>query len=133
VFDFVINNQRILDSPGFSCIISQFDLEKGTPLENNPSEWGITELYTPPDHDLSLGYSYKIDTGMDSDEAEVLYRELQEKINEKVSTFPDNYSLSDGLLYLGHPQDELSFVFDAKMYKSFENLVEVGVDQEINL
>jgi len=106
--DFVINNQRILDSPGFSCIISQFDLEKGTPLENNPSEWGITELYTPPDHDLSLGYSYKIDTGMDSDEAEVLYRELQEKINEKVSTFPDNYSLSDGLLYLGHPQEELT-------------------------
>lgn len=106
--DFVINNQRILDSPGFSCIISQFDLEKGTPLENNPSEWGITELYTPPDHDLSLGYSYKIDTGMDSDEAEVLYRELQEKINKKVSTFPDNYSLSDGLLYLGHPQEELT-------------------------
>ena len=106
--DFVINNQRILDSPGFSCIISQFDLEKGTPLENNPSEWGITELYTPPDHDLSLGYSYKIDTGMDSDEAEVLYRELQEKINKKVSTFPDNYSLSDGLLYLGHPQEELA-------------------------
>jgi len=34
--DFVINNQRILDSPGFSCIISQFDLEKGTPLENIP-------------------------------------------------------------------------------------------------
>jgi len=45
---------------------------------------------------------------MDSDEAEVLYRELQEKINEKVSTFPDNYSLSDGLLYLGHPQEELT-------------------------
>ena len=106
--DFVINNQRILDSPGFSCIISQFDLEKGTPLENNPSEWGITELYTPPDHDLSLGYSYKINAGMDSDEAEVLYRELQEKINQKVSTFPDNYSLSDGLLYLGHPQEELT-------------------------
>ena len=34
--------------------------------------------------------------------------ELQEKINEKVSTFPDNYSLSDGLLYLGHPQEELT-------------------------
>ncbi len=106
--DFVINNQHILDSPGFSCIISQFDLEKGTPLENNPLEWGITELYTPPDHDLSLGYSYKIDTGMDSDEAEVLYRELQEKIMKKVSTFPDNYSLSDGLLYLGHPQEKLT-------------------------
>ena len=106
--DFVVNNQRVLDSRGFSCIISQFDLEKGTPLENNPSEWGITELHTPPEHDLSLGYSYKIDTGMNSDEAEVLYRELQEKINEKVKTFPDNYSLSDGLLYLGHNQEELT-------------------------
>ena len=106
--DFVINNQRVLDSPGFSCIISQFDLEKGTPLENNPSEWGISELYTPPEHDLSLGYSYKIDTGMNSDEAEALYRELQEKINQKVKTFPDNYSLSDGLLYLGHGQEELT-------------------------
>ena len=88
--------------------ISQFDLEKGTPLENNPSEWGVPELYTPPEHDLSLGYSYKINTGMNSDEAEVLYRELQEKINEKVKTFPDNYSLSDGLLYLGHGQEELT-------------------------
>ena len=106
--DFVVHNQRVLDSRGFSCIISQFDLEKGTPLENNPSEWGITELHTPPEHDLSLGYSYKIDTGMNSDEAEVLYRELQEKINEKVKTFPDNYSLSDGLLYLGHNQEELT-------------------------
>ena len=68
----------------------------------------IRVLYPPPDHDLSLGYSYKINAGMDSDEAEVLYRELQEKINQKVSTFPDNYSLSDGLLYLGHPQEELT-------------------------
>ena len=33
---------------------------------------------------------------------------VEEKINEKVSTFPDNYSLSDGLLYLGHPQEELT-------------------------
>ncbi len=106
--DFVVNNQRVLASRGFSCIISQFDLEKGTPLEKNPSAWGITELHTPPEHDLSLGYSYKIDTGMNSDEAEVLYRELQEKINEKVKTFPDNYSLSDGLLYLGHNQEELT-------------------------
>jgi anaerobic magnesium-protoporphyrin IX monomethyl ester cyclase len=106
--DFVVNNQRVLASRGFSFIIYQFDLEKGTPLEKNPSAWGITELHTPPEHDLSLGYSYKIDTGMNSDEAEVLYRELQEKINEKVKTFPDNYSLSDGLLYLGHNQEELT-------------------------
>ena len=35
--NFVLDNQRLLDSPGFSCIASQFDLEKGTPLEQNPS------------------------------------------------------------------------------------------------
>ncbi|KMP11191.1 hypothetical protein UR09_01555 [Candidatus Nitromaritima sp. SCGC AAA799-A02] len=104
--DFVINNRRLLESPGFSCIISQFDLEKGTPIEKNPAEWSISELYTPPDHDLSLGYSYKGSVGLSSDQAETLYRELQEKINREVMTFPDNYSLSDGLLYLGHHQKE---------------------------
>jgi radical SAM superfamily enzyme YgiQ (UPF0313 family) len=106
--DFVLNSRRLLDSPGFSCIISQFDLEKGTPIEKNPSEWNITELYTPPEHDLSLGYSYKGTVGLGTDEAEVLYRELQEKINREIMTFPDNYSLSDGLLYLGHRQEELT-------------------------
>ncbi len=104
--DFVVNNRRLLDSPGFSCIISQFDLEKGTPIESNPSEWGISELQIPPGHDLGLGYSYKGSIGLSFDEAEKLYRELQEKINREVMTFPDNYSLSDGLLYLGHHQKD---------------------------
>ncbi|MEE2986547.1 MAG: radical SAM protein [Nitrospinota bacterium] len=104
--DFVLNNQRLLDSPGFSCIIGQFDLEKGTPIEKNPAEWHITRIYTPPDHDLSLGYSYEGTVGMSSDEAETLYRELQEKLSREVLTFPDNYSLSDGLLYLGHHQKD---------------------------
>ena len=104
--DFVLNNQRLLDSPGFSCIIGQFDLEKGAPIEKNPAEWHITRIYTPPDHDLSLGYSYEGTVGMSSDEAETLYRELQEKLSREVLTFPDNYSLSDGLLYLGHHQKD---------------------------
>ena len=104
--DFVVNNRRLLDSPGFSCIISQFDLEKGTPIESNPYEWGISELQIPPGHDLGLGYSYKGSIGLSFDEAEKLYRELQEKINREVMTFPDNYSLSDGLLYLGHHQKD---------------------------
>ena len=104
--DFVLNNQRLLDSPGFSCIIGQCELEKGAPIENNPAEWHITRIYTPPDHDLSLGYSYEGTVGMSSDEAETLYRELQEKLSREVLTFPDNYSLSDGLLYLGHHQKD---------------------------
>jgi anaerobic magnesium-protoporphyrin IX monomethyl ester cyclase len=104
--NFVLDNQRLLDSPGFSCIVSQFDLEKGTPIEKNAAEWHITRIYAPPEHDLGLGYSYEGTVGMNSREAERLYRELAEKLNREVMTFPDNYSLSDGLLYLGHHQRE---------------------------
>ncbi|MDA0692646.1 MAG: radical SAM protein [Nitrospinae bacterium] len=102
--NFVLDNQRLLDSPGFSCIASQFDLEKGTPLEKNPAEWHITKIYTPPDQDLSLGYSYEGTVGMTADQATELYQEIVEKLGREVMTFPDNYSLSDGLLYLGHHQ-----------------------------
>ena len=102
--NFVLNNQRLLDSPGFSAILSQFDLERGAPIEKNPGEWGITKLYTPPEHDLSLGYTYETTIGMSSDEANVLYQQLIEKLGREVMTFPHNYSLSDGLLYLSHHQ-----------------------------
>ncbi len=104
--DFVLDNRRLLDSPGFSCIIGQFDLEKGTPIEKNLAEWGIKSIYTPPDHDLSLGYSYEASIGMTAEQAEQLYQELAEKLTREVMTFPDNYSLSDGLLYLGHHQKD---------------------------
>jgi len=104
--NFILNNRKLLESPGFSCIISQFDLEKGTPIEKNPAEWKITRIYNPPDHDLGLGYSYDISVGMNSDEAETVYREFSEKLAREVMTFPDNYSLSDGLLYLGYRQKE---------------------------
>jgi anaerobic magnesium-protoporphyrin IX monomethyl ester cyclase len=102
--NFVLDNQKLLDSPGFSCIASQFDLEKGTPLEQNPAEWHITKIYTPPDQDLSLGYSYEGTVGMTAEQATELYQEIVEKLGREVMTFPDNYSLSDGLLYLGHHQ-----------------------------
>ncbi len=104
--NFVLDNQPLLDSPGFSCIVSQFDLEKGTPIEKNAAEWHISRIYAPPEHDLGLGYSYEGTVGMNAREAERLYRELAEKLNREVMTFPDNYSLSDGLLYLGHHQRE---------------------------
>ncbi len=104
--NFVLNNQRVLDSPGFSCIASVFDLEKGTPMEKNPAEWQITRIYSPPEHDLSLGYSYEGKVGMTAAEATELYQEVIEKLGREVMTFPDNYSLSDGLLYLGHHQKD---------------------------
>ena len=101
--NFVLNNQRLLDSPGFSAILSQFDLERGAPIEKNPSEWGITKLYTPPEHDLSLGYTYETTIGMSSDEANVLYQQLIEKLGREVMTFPHNYSLSVSYTHLTLP------------------------------
>ncbi len=100
--NFVMDNREMLDSPGFSCITSQFDFERGTPIEKNPGEWGITKLYTPPDHDLSLGYSYDINVGLTAEEATEVYQEVVEILSREVMTFPHNYSLADGLLYLGH-------------------------------
>ena len=102
--NFVMNNPELLESPGFSCIASQFDLEKGAPIERNPEEWSITRLYSPPEHDLSLGYSFECSVGMTPDQATQLYQEIVQMLGEKINTFPDNYSLSDGLLYLGHHQ-----------------------------
>ncbi len=104
--NFVLNNQKMLDSPGFSCIASQFDFETGTPMEKNPSRWGLSNLHIPPEHDLALGYSYDIGTGMTAEQATQVYQGVVEKISREVMTFPHNYSLSDGLLYLGHHERE---------------------------
>ena len=100
--NFVLNNPKMLESPGFSCILSQFDLEKGTPLAKNPEKWQITELNNPPGHDLALGYSYNAKVGMSAEETTKLYQKLVEQLSQRVRTFPHNYSLSDGLLYLSH-------------------------------
>ncbi len=100
--NFVLKNPKMAESPGFSCILSLFDLERGAPLEKNPDRWNITRLHVPPGHDLALGYSYEASVGLTADEATALYQELVEKLSQKVKTFPHNYSLADGLLYLGH-------------------------------
>ncbi len=104
--NFVLDHQEILDSPGFSCIASQFDLEKGTPLAKEPEKWGVYNLHNPPHHDLALGYSYDIKTGLTSEQATEVYQEVVEKLSREVMTFPHNYSLSDGLLYLGYHERE---------------------------
>ena len=104
--NFVLDNPKMMESSGFSCILSLFDLERGAPLEKNPERWNITQLHVPPHHDLALGYSYEANVGLTADEATMLYQEMVEKLSEKVKTFPHNYSLSDGLLYLGHHAQE---------------------------
>ncbi len=100
--NFVLNNPKLLNSPGFSCITSQFDLEKGTPMAKSPDEYHVYNLKGSEGHDLALGYSYDIDIGLTAEEATELYQEVLARLSQKVTTFPHNYSLADGLLYLGH-------------------------------
>ena len=104
--NFVMDNRAILDSAGFSCIASQFDLEKGTPIGKNPEEYKVFNLSNPPDHDLSLGYSYDVREGLSAEQATEVYQEVVQRISREVMTFPHNYSLSDGLLYLGYHEKE---------------------------
>jgi len=104
--NFVMDNPAILESPGFSCITSQFDLEKGTPIALNPDEYKVYNLSNPPHHDLSLGFNYDISVGLTPEAATELYQEVVQKISREVMTFPHNYSLSDGLLYLGYHDRE---------------------------
>lgn len=98
--DFVLNNDRLCSSPGFSCLPSLFELEKGSPIMDSPDSYGLTKIMEPKGHDLSLGYSYEVEKGMTPREAEEAYGEMMQRINEKVSPFPYNYSMSDGLLYV---------------------------------
>ncbi len=104
--NFVLNNPKLLNSTGFSCITSQFDLEKGTPMAKSPDEYKVYNLKPAEGHDLSLGYSYDIDVGLTAEEATELYQEVLGKLHQVVETFPHNYSLADGLLYLGHHERE---------------------------
>ena len=41
---------------------------------------------------------------MNAEETTELYQQLIEKLGREVMTFPHNYSLADGLLYLAHHQ-----------------------------
>jgi hypothetical protein len=43
---------------------------------------------------------------MTPEQATQVYQEIVGMLGEKINTFPDNYSLADGLLYLGHHQKQ---------------------------
>lgn len=99
-FLFVMENERLLNSAGFSCLPCLFDLQKGTPIMKSPEKYGLKEIKVPAVHDMTLGYFYETEKGMSPEQADRVYSFIHEKINERVSPFPYNYSMSDGLLYI---------------------------------
>jgi len=97
---FIVENERLHRSYGFSCQPCLFDLEKEAPIMSDPGSYGIRRIMRPSAEDLSLGFFYEVSEGMTPDEAERLYQHVYEKVSEVVCELPFNYSMADGLLYI---------------------------------
>jgi hypothetical protein len=98
--DFIVGHERLHSSYGFSCQPCLFDLEKEAPIMSDPASYGIRRIMRPASEDLSLGYFYEVQEGMDPDHAERVYQQVYEKISGVVDELPFNYSMADGLLYI---------------------------------
>lgn len=100
--NFVLGNNRLVSSTGFSFLPCLYEMEIHSPITCNPSNFGLRRIMTPKSEDLSLGYFYEVNRGMSPQEAEELHFQILQKVNETISPFPYNYSMADGLIYLAH-------------------------------
>ena len=98
--NFIVGNERLHSSYGFSCQPCLFDLEKEAPIMSDPGGYGIRRIMRPASEDMSLGFFYEVQSGMTPEQAERLYQHVYEKISEVVCELPFNYSMADGLLYI---------------------------------
>lgn len=98
--NFILENEKLHKSYGFSCQPCLFDLEKEAPIMSDPSGYGIRRIMRPSSEDLSLGFFYEVQEGMTPEEAEKVYQHVYGKISDVVCELPFNYSMADGLLYI---------------------------------
>lgn len=103
--NFIVENRRLYESFGFSCQPCLFDLEKEAPIMSDPAEYGIRRIMRPSSEDLSLGFFYEVQGGMTPDQAQTVYQYVYERISEVVCELPFNYSMADGLLYIGRAKE----------------------------
>ncbi len=108
--NFIVENERLHGSFGFSCQPCLFDLEKEAPIMSDPAGYGIRRIMRPSAEDLSLGFFYEVQEGMTPDQAETLYQYVYGKISEVVCELPFNYSMADGLLYIARAKAQASQV-----------------------
>lgn len=106
--NFIVENDKLTQSYGFSCQPCLFDLEKEAPIMSDPGGYGVQRIMRPASEDLSLGFFYEVKTGMTPEEAEKVYQHVYEKISEVVCELPFNYSMADGLLYISRRNKQLT-------------------------
>jgi|CXWL01.1.fsa_nt_gi hypothetical protein len=104
--NFIVDNERLHSSYGFSCQPCLFDLEKEAPIMSDPGSYGIRRIMRPASEDLSLGFFYEVQSGMTPEESERLYQYIYEKISGVVCELPFNYSMADGLLYIAKARSQ---------------------------
>ncbi len=104
--NFIVENQKLHDSFGFSCQPCLFDLEKEAPIMSDPGGYGIRRIMRPSAEDLSLGFFYEVQEGMTPEQAEKLYQHVYERVSEVVCELPFNYSMADGLLYIAKAKEQ---------------------------
>ncbi|MEW6544927.1 MAG: radical SAM protein [Nitrospirota bacterium] len=104
--NFVVQNERLHSSYGFSCQPCLFDLEKEAPIMSDPGGYGIRRIMRPASEDLSLGFFYEVQEGMTPEQAERVYQQIYGKISEVVCELPFNYSMADGLLYIARAKSQ---------------------------
>jgi len=114
--DFIMSNERFLESRGTSCLACLFELEKHAPILRDPEKYGLTKIAHPKRDDMSLGYFYETDKGMTPDEASNVYGYIKEEIDKRLPIFPYNFSMSDGLLYLDHLSDDNERVLEKDIH-----------------
>lgn len=98
--NFILDNKRLVSSQGFSFLPCLYGMEIHSPITQDPARYGLRRIMTPKREDLSLGYFYEVGEGMTPEQAEELHTAIVERVNQAVSPFPYNYSMSDGLLYI---------------------------------
>jgi hypothetical protein len=104
--NFVVQNERLHSSYGFSCQPCLFDLEKEAPIMSDPGGYGIRRIMRPASEDLSLGFFYEVQEGMTPEQAERVYQQIYGKVSEVVCELPFNYSMADGLLYIARAKSQ---------------------------
>ena len=83
-------------------------MEKHAPILRDPGKYGLTKIGHPKQDDLSLGYFYETDSGMTPEESGEVYEHVRSEIDKRLSIFPYNFSMSDGLLYLDYTPDKVN-------------------------
>lgn len=99
---FLLKRERLLNSPGFSFVFSNFGLAPRSRVNRDPARYGISDVHTPPGTELAIMMAYRQDKPGALGEAEIreLLGEFSARIAESIGENGYPRSMIDDILYL---------------------------------